>query len=118
MPDYANISNPLDMTVTLSYDAEKFSDALTNIMMQNQIDIVLIGYTLLNHIDDPCIYYMIDAIKMAKEKLRDRMKPIFILSFMSNTRNQEALEKLIELGVICLPSPYYGLKVISNIVSK
>ena len=75
-------------------DAEKFSDALINIMMQNQIDIVLIGYTLLNHIDDPCIYYMIDAIKMAKEKLRDRMKPIFILSFMSNTRNQEALEKL------------------------
>ena len=118
LPDYANISNPLDMTVTLSYDAEKFSDALTNIMLQDQIDIVLIGYTLLNHIDDPCIYYMIDAIKMTKERLGDRMKPIFILSFMSNTRNQEALEKLIELGVICLPSPYYGLKVISNIVSK
>lgn len=117
LPDYANITNPLDMTVTLSYDAEKFSDALTMIMMQEEIDMVLIGYTLLRQIDDPCIYYMIDAIKMTKEKLKDKMKPIFILSFMSNTRNQEAIEKLISLGVVCLPSPYYGLKVIGNLLN-
>ena len=118
LPDYANITNPLDMTVTLSYDADKFSDALTNIMMQDDIDMVLIGYTLLHHIDDPCIYYMIDAIKKTKENLKDKMKPIFLLAFMSNTRNQEAIEKLIDLGVVCLPSPYYGLKVISNIVTN
>ena len=116
LPDYANITNPLDMTVTLSYDAEKFSDALTTIMMQDVIDMVVIGYTLLHHIDDPCIYYMIDAIKLTKMKLKDKMKPIFILSFMSNTRNQEAIEKLVKLGVVCLPSPYYGLKVIANLL--
>lgn len=117
LPDYANITNPLDMTVTLSYDAEKFSDALLNIMMQDDIDMVLIGYTLLNHIDDPCIYYMIDAINRTKELAKDKMKPIFILSFMSNTRNQEAIEKLMKLGVVCLPSPYYGLKVITNLIA-
>lgn len=117
LPDYANITNPLDMTVTLSYDAEKFSDALLNIMMQDDIDMVLIGYTLLNHIDDPCIYYMIDAINRTKELAKDKMKPIFILSFMSNTRNQEAIEKLMKLGVACLPSPYYGLKVITNLIA-
>lgn len=116
LPDYANITNPLDMTVTLSYDAEKFSDALLNIMMQDDIDMVLIGYTLLHHIDDPCIYYMIDAINRTKELANDKMKPIFILSFMSNTRNQEAIEKLMKLGVVCLPSPYYGLKVITNLI--
>lgn len=118
LPDYANISNPLDMTVTLSYDAEKFSDALTNIIMQDKIDAVLIGYTLLYHIDDPCIYYMIDAISMTKEKLKDRMKPIFIMSFMSCSRNEEAIEKLLKLGIVCLPSPYYGFKVISNLIKK
>lgn len=117
LPDYASITNPLDMTVTLSYDAEKFSDALLNIMMQDDIDMVLIGYTLLHHIDDPCIYYMIDAINRTKELAKDKMKPIFILSFMSNTRNQEAIEKLMKLGVVCLPSPYYGLKVITNLIA-
>ena len=118
LPDYANISNPLDMTVTLSYDAEKFSAALINIMMQENIDMVMIGYTLLYHIDDPCIYYMIEAISMTKEKLKEKMKPIFILSFMSCSRNQEAIEKLMKLGVVCLPSPYYGFKVICNLLKK
>ncbi|MBO6120060.1 MAG: CoA-binding protein [Lachnospiraceae bacterium] len=116
LPDYANISNPLDMTVTLSYDAEKLKDALITIMSQDNIDVVLFGYTLLYHIDDPCIYYMIEAIKKVKDTLKEKMKPIFILSFMSNTRNQDAIEKLLELGVICLPTPYYGLKVLENAI--
>lgn len=116
LPDYANISNPLDMTVTLSYDAEKLKDALITIMSQDNIDVVLFGYTLLYHIDDPCIYYMIEAIKKVKDTLKEKMKPIFILSFMSNTRNQDAIEKLLELGVICLPTPYYGLKVLENVI--
>lgn len=116
LPDYAHISNPLDMTVTLSYDAEKLKDALITIMSQDNIDVVLFGYTLLYHIDDPCIYYMIEAIKKVKDTLKEKMKPIFILSFMSNTRNQDAIEKLLELGVICLPTPYYGLKVLENAI--
>lgn len=116
LPDYAHITNPLDMTVTLSYDAEKFSDALTNIILEDKVDMVLIGYTLLYHIDDPCIYYMIDAINRTKTILKDKMKPIFLMAFMSNTRNQESIEKLIKLGVVCLPTPYYGFKVISNLI--
>ena len=78
---------------------------------------VVIGYTLLHQIDDPCIYYMIDAIKKAKDELKDKMKPIFLLSFMSNTRHQESIEKLLELGVVCLPTPLYGFKVISNLLT-
>ena len=115
LPSYASISNPLDMTVTLSYDSEKFADALEIIMNEESIDLVLIGYTLLYQIDDPCIYYMISAIKIVRERLKEKMKPIFLLSFMSNTRNQEAIEELMKLGVVCLPTPYYGLKVIENI---
>ena len=117
LPDYANITNPLDMTVTLSYDSDKFKDALVNIMTQDSIDMIVIGYTLLHQIDDPCIYYMIDAIKKAKDELKDKMKPIFLLSFMSNTRHQESIEKLLELGVVCLPTPHYGFKVIDNLLS-
>ncbi len=116
LPEYANISNPLDMTVSLSYDVEKFSNTLESIMVQDDIDMVVIGYTLLNHIDDPCIYYMIEAIKRTKEILKDKIKPIFILSFMSNTRNQKIIDKLTELGIVVLPSPYYGFKVIENLI--
>ena len=115
LPDYAHVSNPLDMTVTLSYDSEKFKDALVCIMSQDDIDLVLIGYTLLLHIDDPCIYYLIEAIEKTKLELKDKMKPIFLMAFMSNTRNQDAIEKLIKLGVVCLPSPYYGMKTLENI---
>ena len=118
LPDYANISNPLDMTVTLSYDADMLADALVTVMEQEQIDMILFGYTLLLHIDDPCINYMIEAFKIVRERLGDRMKPIFIMSFMSNTRNQEAVEQLQELGVICLPSPYYGFRVLSLITKS
>ena len=117
LPDYANISNPLDMTVTLSYDADMLSDALVTVMEQDQIDFVLFGYTLLYHIDDPCIYYMIDALKKVRKRMGDRMKPMFIMSFMSNTRNQDAIIKLMELGVICLPSPHYGFRVL-ELVTK
>ncbi len=116
LPDYAHITNPLDMTVTLSYDAEKFSDALTTIMLQDDIDMIVIGYTLLHHIDDPCIYYMIDAISRTKNILKEKMKPIFLMAFMSNTRNQESIEKLMKLSVVCLPTPYYGFKVINNVI--
>ena len=118
LPDYANISNPLDMTVTLSYDSDKFAAALLSIMEEESIDLILIGYTLLYHIDDPCIYYMIEAIRKVKDKLQENMKPIFLLSFMSNTRNQESIEKLMELGVICFPTPLYGFKVIENLLNK
>ena len=58
---------------------------------------------------------MINAIKLVRDRLKDKMKPIFLLAFMSNTRNQEAIEELMKLGVVCLPTPHYGLKVIENI---
>ena len=115
LPDYAHVSNPLDMTVTLSYDSEKFKDALISIMSQDNIDIVLIGYTLLLHIDDPCIYYLIEAIEKMRNEAYKSIKAIFLMAFMSNTRNQDVIEKLIKLGVVCLPSPYYGMKVLENI---
>ena len=47
LPAYAHVSNPLDMTAVLSYDAEILADALIHVMKQPQIDTILFGYTLL-----------------------------------------------------------------------
>lgn len=118
LPSYAHVSNPLDMTAVLSYDAEILSDALVQVMRQPQVDAVLFGYTLLYHIDDPCIYYLTEAIGIAREKLKEEMKPLFLVSFMSNTRNQEAIEKLAGLGVICFPTPYYAYRVLTGILES
>ena len=115
LPAYAHVSNPLDMTAILSYDTEALSDALIHVMEEPEIDMILFGYTLLYHIDDPCIYYLTDALKTVREKLGDRAKPVFLVSFMSNTRNQEAVDRLRELGVVCLPTPYYAYRVLTGI---
>jgi len=117
LPAYAHVSNPLDMTAVLSYDAEILADALIHVMRQPQIDVILFGYTLLHHIDDPCIYYLIEALKIVREKLGAETKPLFLVSFMSNTRNQDAIDRLRDLGVICLPTPYYAYRVLTGILN-
>ena len=116
LPAYAHVSNPLDMTAVLSYDAEILADALIHVMQQKQIDAILFGYTLLYHIDDPCIYYLIEALKIVQKRLGEETKPLFLVSFMSNTRNQDAIDRLRELGVICLPTPYYAYRVLTGIL--
>lgn len=118
LPSYAHISNPLDMTVTLSYDSEAFADALYKLMDENDIDNIVIGYTLLRHIDDPCIYYMIEAIKILKERRKDRTKPISIISFFSCSRDDECINELLKLGVIVLPTPIYAFKILKNIMKN
>ena len=105
------------MTAVLSYDAEILADALIHVMRQPQIDVILFGYTLLHHIDDPCIYYLIEALKIVREKLGAETKPLFLVSFMSNTRNQDAIDRLRDLGVICLPTPYYAYRVLTGILN-
>ena len=118
LPAYAHVSNPLDMTAVLSYDANILADALINVMQQPQIDVILFGYTLLYHIDDPCIYYLIEALKIVREKLGEKVKPLYIVSFMSNTRNQDAIDQLIRLGVVCLPTPYYAYRVLTGLLNQ
>jgi tartrate/fumarate subfamily iron-sulfur-dependent hydro-lyase alpha chain len=63
LPFYASPNNPLDMTASLSYDAELYANALRTVMNDENIGTVLIGYTLLLEIADPAIYYMAEGIK-------------------------------------------------------
>lgn len=41
------LNNPLDMTASLSYDADLYAEALRTVMDDPNIEMVLIGYTLL-----------------------------------------------------------------------
>lgn len=114
LPSYATPRNPLDMTATLSYDAEKYALALRTVMDDPNVGMVIIGYTLLLEISDPCIHYMAKGIEMVVNS-GQALKPIAMLPFAENSRNPEYLDKLNSIGVPILPPPVYGLKVIRHI---
>lgn len=115
LPSYASPNNPLDMTASLSYDADLYAGALRTVMDDPNIGMVLIGYTLLLEIADPCIHYMYKGIeKVVQEKGAD-CKPIAMIPFAENTRNQEYQEKLFHIGVPILPPPTYAFKMLRHL---
>ena len=61
---------------------------------------------------------MISAFKLLKEKLKNNKKPIILLSFMSNTREQSCIEELMKLGVIAMPSPKYCFSIIEKLIPR
>ncbi|MDO4787929.1 MAG: acetate--CoA ligase family protein [Johnsonella sp.] len=110
LPTYATPNNPLDMTASLSYDADLYAGALRTVANDNNIGMVIIGYTLLFEIFDPAIHYMYKGIeKVVAEGCK---KPIALMPFAENTRNPEYLKRLSDIGVPVLPPPIYALKLL------
>ena len=113
LPSYASPANPLDMTATLSYDTDKYAEALRTVMYDPNIDMVMVGYTLLETISDTAIYYMTEAIERVAAE--PHSKPMVMLPFAGNTRNREYLDRLDACGVCVLPPPVYGLKIMKHL---
>lgn len=112
LPSYATPNNPLDMTATLSYDSDKYAAALRTVMDDPNVDMVLIGYTLLHEIADPCIYYMTEGIeKVVRE---GNTKPMVMVPYTENTRNPEYAERLAKAGVPILPPAIYAMEIIKK----
>lgn len=115
LPDYASPNNPLDMTASLSYDADLYAGALRTVMDDPNIGMVLIGYTLLLEIADPCIHYMYKGIEKVVQEKGGNCKPIAMIPFAENTRNPEYQEKLFQIGVPVLPPPVYAFKMLRHL---
>ncbi len=115
LPDYASPNNPLDMTASLSYDADAYAGALCTVMDDPNIGMVLIGYTLLLEIADPAIHYMYEGIEKVVKEKGDACKPIAMIPFAENTRNPEYQEKLFKIGVPVLPPPVYAFKMLRHL---
>lgn len=115
LPSYASPNNPLDMTASLSYDADLYAGALRTVMDDPNIGMVLIGYTLLLEIADPCIHYMYKGIEKVVQEKGGNCKPIAMIPFAENTRNPEYQEKLFQIGVPVLPPPVYAFKMIRHL---
>ncbi len=113
LPEYASPANPLDSTATISYDADVYAGTLQAVMDDPNIDMVILGYTLLLEIADPAIHYMAAGIRQIMAS--GRAKPVAMLPFVENSRNQEYLNKLADLGVPILPPPAYAFKVLGHL---
>lgn len=106
LPSYASPANPLDTTATISYDEDVYADVLRAVMDDPSVGMVIVGYTLLHEIADPCIHYMARGIE--KVMAEDKRKPVAMLPFLENSRNPEYLDRLAAAGVPVLPPPVYG----------
>ena len=115
LPSYASPNNPLDMTASLSYDADLYAGALRTVMDDPNIGMVLIGYTLLLEIAEPCIHYMYKGIEKVVQEKGGNCKPIAMIPFAENTRNPEYQEKLFQIGVPVLPPPVYAFKLLRHL---
>ena len=115
LPSYASPNNPLDMTASLSYDADLYAGALRTVMDDPNIGMVLIGYTLLLDIADPAIHYMYEGIEKVVKEKGDNCKPIAMIPFAENTRNPEYQEKLFNIGVPVLPPTVYAFKILRHL---
>lgn len=115
LPSYASPNNPLDMTASLSYDADLYAGALRTVMDDPNIGMVLIGYTLLLEIADPCIHYMYKGIEKVVQEKGGNCKSIAMIPFAENTRNPEYQEKLFQIGVPVLPPPVYAFKLLRHL---
>lgn len=106
LPSYASPANPLDTTATISYDADVYASVLRAVMDDPSIGMVIVGYTLLYEIADPCIHYMARGIE--KVMAEGNCKPVAMLPFLESSRNPEYLERLAAAGVPVLPPPVYA----------
>ena len=113
LPDYASPANPLDTTASISYDADTYAAVLQTVIDDPSVDMVVMGYTLLLEVADPCIHYMATGIE--KVVRGGRVKPLLMLPFLENTRNAEYQDKLAALGVPILPPPAYGFPLLKYI---
>ncbi|HRV32883.1 MAG TPA: acetate--CoA ligase family protein, partial [Anaerovoracaceae bacterium] len=93
---------------------EELTKAYGIIMKDPNVDLMLVGFTLLENVVDPCVDYIAHAVeRLAKEEWS---VPVMILPYMENTRNPEYVKRLADLGVPILPPPAYAFKIVKNIL--
>lgn len=113
LPFYATPANPLDMTVTLSYNKEKFAEGISTVISDPNIDIGIIGFTITDKEPTEEEFTMFEGIKMLLERVET--KPLIILPFVESSRYQPFAEQFLSLGVPILAAPQYGFLALEHL---
>ena len=113
LPFYASPrNNPLDITATPAYQPEVLAETILAVMDDPNIDMALLGFTLMDEIVDDSFYIMFDGIKLALEKTT---KPFACLNFIEMSRNAELTAKFAALGVPMLPCTKYAFAALKSL---
>ena len=113
LPFYASPrNNPLDITATPAYQPEILADTLLAVLNDENVDMVLLGFTLMDEIVDNSFYIMFDGIKMALEKSE---KPFACLNFIEMSRNADLVSRFDALGVPMLPCTKYAFAALQHL---
>jgi acetyltransferase len=113
LPFYASPeNNPLDITATPAYHPEVLAETLLAVLNDRNVDMVLLGFTLMDEIVDNAFYIMFDGLKMA---LDQSDKPFACLNFIEMTRNADLTRRFAELGVPMLPCTKYAFEVLRHL---
>lgn len=113
LPDYATISNPLDMTATLSHDGPKYGAAIMAVASDPNVGMVLCGQTVLPlHKESDVIYPMSEGMVIASET---GTKPVGLMNFFNSSRDDVIRTRLEKAGVPLLPAATEGFKLLKYI---
>ncbi|MDR0621853.1 MAG: acetate--CoA ligase family protein, partial [Deltaproteobacteria bacterium] len=105
--------NPLDITATPAYQPEVLSQTLQAVLNDPNVDMVLLGFTLMEEIVDNAFYVMFEGIAMALELTE---KPFACLNFIEMTRNAGLTKRFADYGVPMLPCTKYAFEVLRHIL--
>lgn len=113
LPFYASPrNNPLDITATPAYQPEVLAKTLLAVLNDKNVDMVLLGFTLMDEIVDESFYIMFDGIKLALEQ---SSKPFACLNFIEMSRNADLQSKFEAMGVPMLPCTKYAFECLKHL---
>nr|WP_294574240.1 acetate--CoA ligase family protein [uncultured Anaerostipes sp.] len=114
VPSYGSVNNPFDMTAGIGYNTPIMVQAMEAISKDENVDAIVIAYTITPEIWDDTISHMVEAVSIAR-KNKD-LKPIFWIPFIEHTRHKESADILKASGTPLLATGKYGCSALKKIL--
>ena len=114
VPDYGSVNNPFDMTAGIGYNTPVMVKAMEAISKDENVDAIVVAYTITPEIWDDTITHMVEAVSLARKT--NTLKPVFWIPFIEHTRHGESASALKEAGVPLLPTGKYGCSALKKIL--
>lgn len=114
LPDFATPRNPLDTTAAICYNADTYASVLRIISDDPNVEMLIIGFTLIEHPEDPAIFYMTEGMENYIKSGAN--KPIVVLPFIETGRNLKISNRLKAAGIPILPTSQYAYQILKYIL--
>lgn len=114
MPEYGSVNNPFDMTAGIGYNTPVMVQAMEAISKDENVDAIVVAYTITPEIWDETISHMVEAVSIARRN--KALKPVIWIPFIEHTRHPESADTLKAAGTPLLPTGRYGCSALKKIL--